>query len=151
MIIQRRYSVGIIGAISVLWGTFFIGSINTAKCADSEPVFVIANKSFPVDSLSQAEVKRLFLKKQKKIMGKAVVPINARKHSTLRKSFAQKVLRMSSSDELSYWEDYKMKEGSSPPLELGNTVRAVFGIPYGISYCFKSDYKPNVAKVLLKM
>ena len=127
------------------------GSTSVATAGSGEQIYIIANNSFPSDALSPAEIKRIFLKEKTRISGKAVVPVNAKKDSALRKAFANRVLGMSPSEELGYWQEQKVQSGKQPPAELGNTMRAVFALKTGISYCFESEYKPGAAKVLYKL
>jgi hypothetical protein len=58
---------------------------------------------------------------------------------------------MSTGDVASYWETQKVKNGLQPPMELSNTVKAVFSVKNSISYCFAEDYKKGAAKILLKL
>ncbi|MBN2343172.1 MAG: hypothetical protein JXX29_14085 [Deltaproteobacteria bacterium] len=137
--------------VLLLVTVFVVGSASPAYSAQSEAIYIIANNSFPAKSLTLLQAKRIFLKTQTRVGGKAVIPVNARKDSSLRKAFVQRALHMSATEEQRYWQDQKMKAGAQLPPEVGDTVRAVFGIKNGISYCFASQYKADVAQILLKI
>jgi hypothetical protein len=128
---------------------FTIPAISNNVQAESDPVYIIANKSFKLSSISKSDLQRIFKKEKSRISGIRVIPINAKSDTKLRTSFLQKALNMTPSDEITYWEKQKVTKGIQPPSELSNTVKAVFSIKNGISYCFKSQYKSSAAKILL--
>ena len=131
-------------------GAMFL-PMNSAKAQSPTGIVVIANKSFTANSLSQSEVKRIFQKTMQRYKGKKVVPIHARKSSPLRAAFTQKVLGMTLADEQSYWQNQMVRSGVTPPPELTNTLRAVYSSKTGVSYCYKKDFNPAVAKILLEI
>jgi hypothetical protein len=55
-----------------------------------------------------------------------VKPIHAPFGSLLRQRFVVQVLGMNEAAEKKYWQDMKVKRGTTPPFELSNTMRAVF-------------------------
>ena len=121
------------------------------RATGSDTIYIIANNSIAAASLSTAEVRLIFQKEKTRLGGSAIMPIHARKDSTLRKDFAARVLNMSVQEEIGYWEAQKVQSGKQPPAELGDTVKAVFSMKAGISYCYASSYTPGIAKILLKI
>jgi ABC-type phosphate transport system substrate-binding protein len=122
----------------------------TAAQADNpDDIVVIANRNLPVSALSLTEVKRIFRKEVTVYQGNRLQPIHAKSGSALRVQFVSRVLGMNDSGEQKYWQDMRVKKGMRPPIELSNTVRAVFSAPGAISYCFRKDFNPTTAKMLL--
>lgn len=114
-----------------------------------DDIVIIANKTFNVSELSVVDVRRMFKKEITTWKGASVKPIHAPGGSLLRQSFVVRGLGMNEAAEQKYWQDMKVKKGTSPPFELSNTIRAVFSAPGAISYCFRKDFNPAVAKMLL--
>ena len=116
-----------------------------------DDLVVIANKNFKASTLSAADVKRMFKKELTTFRGTKVKPIHAKKGSALRKQFVSRAMGMNESSEQKYWQDMMVKKGVNPPTELSNTVRGVFSAPGAISYCFRKDFNPATAKIVLEL
>ena len=116
-----------------------------------ETLYIITNRSVSIDDISVSDVVHIFKKDKTQIGGVKVFPFHASKNSPLRAAFLSKVMNMSLSDETRYWEIQKIQNGRSPPSEVRDTLKAVFTMKKGISYCFASQYKENIAKILLKL
>lgn len=122
----------------------------TAAQAESpDDIVVIANRNLPVSTVSLVDVRRIFRKEITTYKGNRVQPIHAKTGSALRMHFVSRVLGMNDSGEQKYWQDMQVKKGIRPPIELSNTVRAVFSAPGAISYCFRKDFNPATAKILM--
>lgn len=116
-----------------------------------DDLLIIVNKKFKYSSLSITEVKRIFKKEMTTYKGISVKPIHSKLDSPLRHLFVSKVMGMNLSTEQKYWQDMMVKKGLRPPSELSNTVRAVFSAPGAISYCFRKDFSPATAKIVLTL
>ena len=112
-------------------------------------IMIIANKSVAASKISADELKAIFLRKKESFAGSKVVPINAKAGSPLRRAFQKRVVEMDGNNEASYWEQQKIKTGLTPPSEFAGTVKAVFSVKGSVGYCFRSEYKEGVVKVLL--
>ena len=121
------------------------------RAESQDDLLVIANRNLPVSNMSLADVKRIFLKEITSYEGSRVQPIHARKGTALREQFIRRVLGMNESAEQKYWQDIQVKKGLRPPIELGNTVRAVFSAPGAISYCYRKDYNPATARIVFSL
>lgn len=128
---------------------FTLTRANAVKAESPDDILIIANKSIDADTITLIDTKRIFLMQKKTLNGKFVTPINAKKNSPLRKQFAQKVLGKTIAEESSYWENQKVKSGQRPPASLSNTIRAIFSLKNGISYCYRKDFNSATAKILL--
>lgn len=136
-------------SITLILACSMVSAQKTAKAERPDDIVVIANKSLSADSIGLSELKRIFLKQKTSLKGNHITPINAKPNSSLRVGFANRVLQMTSQEETGYWEDQKISKGTRPPAELSNTVKAIFSITNGISYCYRKDFNPAVAKILL--
>jgi len=113
-------------------------------------IFVVVNSSIPVGMVSAETVKAYFLKQQRHWEnGVEVVAINDMDNTALRKDFQEKVLKMSSLNEDSYWEAQKIQNSVAPPAELSERLKAVYKMSGGISYIYRSEYKEDVVSVVL--
>ncbi|MBN2717264.1 MAG: hypothetical protein JXX14_15530 [Deltaproteobacteria bacterium] len=124
-----------------------VSSGNTSGQPDD--ILVIVNKSSAITSIDITDVRRLFLKQKSSVKGVSVVVINAPESSQLRAKFVQKVFDRTVKDENAYWEAQKIKIGLRKPFELSNTIRAVFSKKDSVSYCFRRDFNPLSARVVL--
>ena len=121
------------------------------KAESPDDLIIIVNKKFNATSLSPTEVKRMFKKEITTYKGMPVKPIHAKKGTVLRDLFLSKMLGMNQAAEQKFWQDMMVKKGMNPPCELGNTVRGVFSVPGAISYCFRKDFNPATANIVLTL
>ena len=129
-------------AITGLWQS-------TAAADSPDDILIVANKSVPLNTASNAELKAIFLKQKSRWKnGSKAIPVHAKKGTTLRSDFLKRLLNMEQSRERSYWQEQKIKRGVLPPPAFSNSLRAVFQISGSVSYVFRSDYKEGVAKIL---
>ena len=143
--INRFVTVALTAAV------LFFSASSGVMAKKSQQIYIITNNLSEINTLSASDVKRIFKKEKTKIKGKSIIPINAKKTSPLRKAFVNSLFHMSISEEITFWQTQKVRTGLQPPIELSNTVKAVFSIRTGISYCFAKDYKPGTSKILFKI
>jgi len=125
-----------------------LSASETAADAPGE-FLIIANKSVKVNSISKAQLRQIFMKRQESWPdGSRVVPINAKIGSPLRSSFVKEIIGMSSSEEKYYWEKEKIRSGVKPPPEFGNTIKGVFKLKGSVGYCYRSDFIEGVVKII---
>jgi hypothetical protein len=147
-----RYPTAIIATLVLFAGGGLIGPSEGRANADDDALLIIANKAVPENSISVAEVQRIFLKMRSSWpSGGKVIPVNAKPDTPERRAFQEKVLGMDANAELSYWQEQKVKRGATPPPEFSNAQRAVFSLKGGIGYCLKSSYYAGTTKILLKL
>jgi ABC-type phosphate transport system substrate-binding protein len=125
-------------------------SVTTAGAENPNDILVIANLGIKTDSITIDDLKDVYLKKRTNwSSGEKVIPIHVSNNSALRDAFRSAVLKMSSTDEQSYWQVRKIKEGDTDPPSFDNVMKAVFRLHGAVSYVFRSQYKSNVAKIVL--
>ena len=117
----------------------------------AEEFVVISKFDSSLESLNKAKLKMIFLKKQKMLGNKNLVPINLHIRSKVRKSFENQVLEMSHNRLKSYWtkEHYL---GHRPPLTMRSSksiLAFVKKIDGAIAYIPLSDVDKE-CKILYK-
>ena len=126
--------------------------IPTSGQSDTEKLVIIVNRKTPIEHITVAEIKRLFLKQRHNWKsGDKAFPINGKNGSRARQLFLEKVLNMTESDEKTYWQDQKVKRGLSPPPSFSNVQKAVFSLKDSIGYCLSSEHKPGTSRVVLTL
>jgi ABC-type phosphate transport system substrate-binding protein len=124
-------------------------SIALASSERPDDILIITHKSVPISTLSEAELKSIFLKQRQSWQGgMRVVPINAKDGTPLRQKFRSRVMKMDPEKEAKYWQDEKIKKGTVPPAEFSNTLKAVFLVKGAISYVFRKDFNPGLVKII---
>jgi hypothetical protein len=119
-----------------------------AESPDDLVIFV--NNKSGVRSMSVDELKQIFLKKKTRWPGGEKIDcINSPEGSTEREEFRKKVLGMSKTEEITYWQNQKIRMQLSPPIEISNTPKAVFRLSGAISYAFRKDLPEGVVKSIL--
>ena len=97
--------------------------------ADNDPLLIIANKSVAQNTITQEEVRFIFLKERANWSGGGkAVPVNAKSGTARRKAFQSKVLGMDASEETAYWQKQKITRGATPPPEFADVQKAIFSL-----------------------
>jgi hypothetical protein len=143
------FRLPVAAAALALGAALIVGTAGTPFAEGPNDIMIIANKSVKASKISADELKAIFLKKKESFAGSKVVPINAKTGSPLRKAFQRRVVDMDGNNEAGYWEEQKIKTGLTPPSEFAGTVKAVFSVKGSVGYCFRSEYREGVVKVLL--
>ena len=142
----KRFSLLTVVLISLL--ALLPSGVANAESPDD--ILIIANNSVGVNSVSLQELRTMFLKqRQNWKSGGKVFPLNAKPGTPIRKVFQAKVLGMDTTSEQAYWQDQRIRKGLSKPSAFSNPLKAVFSVKGSISYCYRKQYKPGLAKVLL--
>lgn len=145
----KRKHIRIILAAAMALGMLIHTPSNVdADEGSPDDLLIIANKSLSTNRISVSDLRALFLKKKSTVGGDRIVPINTKDNTAARKAFRMKVLGMSGPEEADYWEDQKIKAGVTEPASFSNSVKAVFKVKGGISYCYRKDFKEGAAKIL---
>lgn len=121
---------------------------STARAEGPDDLLVIANASVPEDKLDIEDLEDIFLKRRSHWNGSMkIVPIHASAGSKIRDDFLALILEMSASDEGRYWQDKKIREGVTPPVEFSGSLKAVFKLKGGIGYVYRSQFKEGMKGV----
>lgn len=118
----------------------------------AEPLVLIANKRFPLQSLDEHQIKQIFLKRTHYIGNTELFPVNLTAQDAYRKAFEQQVLKMSASKLRKHWTK-RHYEGIRPPLvreSIQNSISFVRKIDGAIAYIPQSDV-PDDLMILYKV
>lgn len=134
----RAFAILVIG-IGLSW-TASVAPVHAA----GDPIVVIVNNANPVDSLSMAELKKLFLGDRSRWdTGKAVAPVMLAPGAPERTAFLKIVCGMNDADLSKYFLQAAFTgKSATPPKEVGSAaaVKAfVAGSPGGIGFLKASD------------
>ena len=118
------------------------------------PFVVIVNKANPVKTLSQVELRRLFMKQTRMWPhGEPVVPVDWDSTHYLRSVFSRDVLDRSVREMAEYWVQQSMTQGLTPPSTQRSAravLRFVASVPGAISYVPPSEVDDTVRVVPVK-
>ncbi len=92
-----------------------------------EKFAIISNKNFPVNHLTQGQIKQIYLKRMRFIKDISIVPINYRARDPLRNYFEKSILHLSHKKLKKYWMK-KHYEGKRPPLVQSSIDSAIIFI-----------------------
>ncbi len=124
----------------------------TALAESPEDILIIANNAIDENKIDLDTVRAFFLKQRSSWPGgQAAVPFNAKPGTKLRSEFQKRVLGMSQSEEAGFWEKAKLTGAKSEPADVNDGMKAVFKLKGAISYVFRSDFKPGVAKIVAEV
>jgi ABC-type phosphate transport system substrate-binding protein len=106
--------------------------------APRPPFIVVVNNANPVDSLTVAELRRIFMKQQRLwAHGDTIVPVDWDAASRIRQAFSRIVLARSVREMAEYWVQQSVTQGLAPPSTLSSGVavaRFVATVPGAIAY-----------------
>lgn len=123
-----------------------IASIVHAESPDD--ILVIANGTVPVDSLSLDELREIFLKRRSYWDSKLrIVPINADEGKSIRQEFRKRVLGMSPPEEGRFWQDHKIRTGTTKPTEFSMVLKAVFKLKGSVGYIYRKDFRESLTSI----
>ena len=93
----------------------------------ARPAFiVVVNPVNPTDSLTLAELRRIFMKQQRLWPhGDTIVPVDWDSASELRQTFSQMVLGRSIREMAEYWVQQSVTQGLAPPSSLRSGLAVV--------------------------
>ncbi len=94
----------------------------------SAEVAVIANPTSGIASVSNDEIKRLFLGKSKTVGGNKATPVDQNDESTVREYFYKVVVGKTSSQLRAYWAKLVFTGKGKPPQQLGTDADVVAAV-----------------------
>jgi len=83
----------------------------------SQTLYIIANKNFPLNKLTQKEIKAIYLDQKRHVNGKKILPLNFNHDDKLRNLFEKTILQKSRRYLERYWIKAHYK-GHRPPKVL---------------------------------
>lgn len=126
--------------------------------AHAEPtrtLVVIANPRNKVSSLTRAQLRRLFLKTQRRWPdGRAVMPLNVKAGRPTRVLFDRVATGLSAHEASLYWIKQRVRGHGAPPRSLHSArllQRIVSHQPEAVGYVLRSELSPTIAVKILRI
>ncbi len=117
----------------------------------AEPLVVITHPQSPIEELSAAQLKLIYLKQRRYWDGVKLEPINLAPNDELRRAFENNILKMSHSQLKNYWLKQHYR-GLRPPYPVGSVQSALMFVQKvkgAIAYIPESQLREDV-KVLYR-
>jgi len=115
------------------------------------PFTVVVNNANPVDTLTVAELRRIFMKQQRLwAHGDTIVPVDWDAASQMRRVFSQIILGRSVREMAEYWIRQSVTQGLAPPSTLSSDLavaRFVATVPGAIAYLSADAADRSVKRV----
>src|SRR4030067_1766051 len=138
----------VMALISLLFSGTFYASANARE------LVIIANKDYPMNSISASSVKDIYLGEKTSEGGVKIKPMEQRDEA-IKKRFIEKVMGSTVDGYKAYWIKKFFQEGVTPPTEKGTPselVDAISNTGGAIGYVWGVDVKGEAGiKVLLKI
>jgi ABC-type phosphate transport system substrate-binding protein len=115
------------------------------------PFTIVVNFANPVDTLTVAELRRIFMKQQRLwAHGDTIVPVDWDAASQMRQVFSRTVLGRSVREMAEYWVQQSVTQGLAPPSTLNSglaVARFVAMVPGAIAYLSPDAVDRSVKRV----
>jgi hypothetical protein len=118
--------------------------------AASPRLVVIVAKSSPIDNLTLATLRNIFLAQPAVENGERLVPFNAPPNSPERVLFDRRVLRMDPDEVARHWVDQRIRGNPGPPRTIAGAKllrQVVARLPGAIGYLSPEDLDGTVKAV----
>jgi len=138
----------VVGLITLLLSGTFYASAYARELA------IIANKDYPLNSISASAVKDIYLGEKKSEGGVKIKPME-QKDEAIKKRFIEKVMGSTVDGYKAYWIKKFFQEGVTPPTSKGSPVEMIQAISQtggSVGYVWADEVKGDSGvKVLLKI
>ena len=139
-----------------IWLILLLSLVFSSTLLISKTIVVVVNKKNPIDNITTAQLRRIFLGEQKQWdNGKKVFAINLATDNPLRKNFQKAIIGMTIDEIKKYWMDQKIKGKSFRQPNVQKSIKAVQAfvkkLPIAISYLSLEDARKNVHLKILKV
>lgn len=122
--------------------------------ANAREIVIIANKDYPLNSISASVVKNIYLGEKTSESGVKIKPMEQRDEA-IKKRFIEKIMGSSVDGYKAYWIKKFFQEGVTPPTAKGTPseiIQAISQTSGAIGYVWEDDLKGDAGvKTLLKI
>lgn len=112
--------------------------LTTIPVAQAPPLVIVVNTANPAQSMTVAELRRMFMKQSRLWPhGESVVPVDWDATSQMRQEFSRRILGRSVREMAEFWVQQSITQGIAPPSTLRSGLaisRFVASVPGAISY-----------------
>ncbi|MEK6546004.1 MAG: hypothetical protein AABZ28_05695 [Nitrospinota bacterium] len=139
----------------IIIGLLIILLSYTNSIAEGDRIVIIANHSFPRDSLTSSQIKEIYLGKMEIIDNIRIQSLDQKDSSPIKKDFLEKFIDFSISDYKAYWIKKVFKKGRIPPTIKDSSeeiIKAIKEEKSYIGYVWEGEIK-NIkdVKILFKI
>lgn len=136
---------GFLTALSIV---FVLATGSSVRAESPDDILVIANGTVPIESLGVDELREIFLKRRLYWDSSLrIVPINANEGTAIRDEFRKLVLSMSEAEEGRFWQDHKIRTGTTKPTEFSTVLKAVFKLKGSVGYVYRKDFRKSLTSL----
>lgn len=122
--------------------------------ANAREIVIIANKDYPLNSISASVVKNIYLGEKTSESGVKIKPMEQRDEA-IKKRFIEKIMGSSVDGYKAYWIKKFFQEGVTPPTAKGTPSEIIQAISHtsgAIGYVWEDDLHGDAGvKTLLKI
>ncbi|HZX48421.1 MAG TPA: hypothetical protein VFF47_04290 [Nitrospirota bacterium] len=140
------------GLVMALITLLFSGTLYAS--ANARELVIIANKDYPLNSVSASVVKNIYLGEKTAEGGVKIKPMEQRDEA-IKKRFIEKIMGSSVDGYKAYWIKKFFQEGVTPPTAKGTPseiIQAISQTSGAIGYVWEDDLKDDSGvKTLLKI
>lgn len=140
------------GLVMALITLLFSGTFYAS--ANARELVIIANKDYPLNSISASVVKNIYLGEKTAEGGVKIKPMEQRDEA-IKKRFIEKIMGSSVDGYKAYWIKKFFQEGVTPPTAKGTPseiIQAISQTSGAIGYVWEDDLKDaSGVKTLLKI
>ena len=140
------------GLVMALITLLFSGTFYAS--ANARELVIIANKDYPLNSISASVVKNIYLGEKTAEGGVKIKPMEQRDEA-IKKRFIEKIMGSSVDGYKAYWIKKFFQEGVTPPTAKGTPseiIQAISQTSGAIGYVWEDDLKDDSGvKTLLKI
>lgn len=140
------------GLVMALITLLFSGTLYASAYA--RELVIIANKDYPLNSISASVVKNIYLGEKTSEGGVKIKPMEQRDEA-IKKRFIEKIMGSSVDGYKAYWIKKFFQEGVTPPTAKGTPseiIQAISQTSGAIGYVWEDDAKGDSGvKILLKI
>ncbi|MBI5194250.1 MAG: hypothetical protein HZA08_12540 [Nitrospirae bacterium] len=143
--------------MKILRWNIVVGVLMLLLCGNAQAyardLAIISNKDYPVNTISTAKVKEIYLGEKMSEGSVKIKPMD-QNDEQLRRRFIERVMGTSVDGYKAYWIKKFFQEGITPPTTKASSsemIHAVGGTTGGIGYVWADEVRGDSVKVLLKI
>ena len=143
--------------MNILKWNIVIGGLMLLLCDNTQAyardLAIISNKDYPVNTISTAKVKEIYLGEKMSEGSVKIKPMD-QNDEQLRRRFIERVVGTSVDGYKAYWIKKFFQEGITPPTTKASSsemIHAVANMTGGIGYVWADEIRGDSVKVLIKI
>lgn len=146
--VKRRWVIAALGALAGVVGT--LGALKKPRAADP-PLVVIVAAGNPIQDITRANLRRLFLGEPTSGPGGKLIPLNQQPGTPARTQFDRVVLGLEPEDMARFWIDQRIRGLAAAPRAIPSAmlVRVVPQVGGSIGYVRANEVGPGCKAITI--